>query len=68
MEASETKWVICVLDIIAVNSLRLGGLHIHIDIHKKLGKNNFYITKKRLEKDILLFNFNNLYKLVFRYT
>ena len=42
IEASEPKWVIPVLDIIGVNSLRLGGLHII---------NNNHIIKKKKHKN-----------------
>ena len=33
MESSEPKYVNPVLNIIGVNSLRLGGLHIYIDLN-----------------------------------
>ena len=46
MEASEPKWVNPILDIIGVNSLRLGGLHI---MHKYFNELYKYKVKVDLE-------------------
>ena len=53
MKVSETKWVNSVLNIIGVNSLRLGGLHTNSNIIipnkynviSPIKENNFNITE-----------------------
>ena len=58
-EASKPKWVNAKLNIIGVNSLRLGGLHIYT---QKIGKlkllklNDKIDNKTKMKKSILINN------------
>ena len=56
MEVSEPKWVNSILDIIGVEPLRLGGLHIQIE-----NKNTYSVAYvKRLFKACVIYSLNNL--------